>query len=59
MRTTSWVIREKGTESPLFETFNPKIVAALNTVKYEAIPIGKYLASINGQPKPALIPISG
>lgn len=45
--TTSWVIREKGTVVGLFETFNPKRVAALNTARYEAVPIGDYLADVN------------
>lgn len=29
------------------ETFNPKLVAALNTVKYEAVPILDYLCALN------------
>lgn len=36
----SWVIREKATGKVLFETFNPKVVKALNTAKYEAVEIG-------------------
>lgn len=50
MKAASWVIREKGFNGRvLFETFNPKLVAALNTQKYEAVAIGDYLASINRQ----------
>ena len=29
------------------ETFNPKLVAKLNTERYRAVPIGEYLASLN------------
>ena len=29
------------------ETFSAKLVAALNTSKYEAVPIREYLASLN------------
>ncbi len=49
MPTTSWVIRIRATREVLFETFNPKIPKALNTKKYEAVPIGKYLASLNNR----------
>lgn len=49
--TTSWVIREKESKRVIAETFNPKAVALLNTLKYEAVPIGAYLGSINGNPK--------
>jgi len=47
MVTASWVIREKATGKVLFETFDQKKVDALNTVKYEAVPIHEYLASLN------------
>ena len=47
MRTSSWIIRIKETKEVLFETFNPKVPNALNTVKYEAIPVLEYLASLN------------
>jgi hypothetical protein len=43
----SWVIRNKATGEVLMETFSTKLVAALNTAKYEAIPIREYLASLN------------
>jgi len=43
----SWVIREKATKRVLFETFDYAKVAALNTEKYEAIPIRQYLAELN------------
>ncbi|MDR9839707.1 hypothetical protein [Herbaspirillum huttiense] len=44
---TSWVIREKATEKVLFETFDAHKVSALNTAKYEAVPILDYLGSLN------------
>lgn len=43
----SWVIREKATGKVLFETFDQRKVAALNTAKYEAVPIGQYLGELN------------
>jgi hypothetical protein len=43
----SWVIRNKVTGEVLMETFSPRIVAALNTAKYEAVPIREYLAQLN------------
>ncbi len=46
-KSASWVIRRKDSGAVLFETFSPKIVAALNTAKYEAVPIHTYLAEIN------------
>lgn len=50
MRTASWVIKEKATGSVIAETFDAKKVAALNTTKYEAVPINEHLASLNRQP---------
>ena len=51
MKTASWIIRNKTTREVISETFSPATVAALNTAKYEAVPIGEYLASINGKPR--------
>ena len=45
----SWVIREKGTGKVIAETFDRKKVAALNTEKYEAVPIAQHLASLNAR----------
>ena len=45
--TTSWIIREKATRKVLFETYNPAWIKALNTTKYEAVPVKEYLASLN------------
>lgn len=47
MKTASWVIRNKETGAVLFETFSRKLVDALNTQKYEAVPILAYLGSLN------------
>ena len=47
MNTASWVIRNKHTGKVLAETFSVKTVDALNTAKYEAVPIYQYLASLN------------
>lgn len=43
----SWVIRETAAKRVLFETFSAKLVAALNTQRYEAVPIGQYLGEMN------------
>lgn len=47
MKTASWVIRNKATGEVILETFDPRKVAALNTAKYEAVPIREYLESLN------------
>ena len=44
---SSLVIVEKSTGRAIFETFNLQIVKTLNTAKYEAIPIVKYLGDLN------------
>lgn len=43
----SWVIREKATGTVIMETFDKKKVAALNTERYEAVPIHEYLVGAN------------
>lgn len=47
MKTASWIIRDKKTKEIVAETFSQKIVDALNTKKYEAVPILEYLVSLN------------
>lgn len=47
MKTASWVVREKATGRVIMETFNARVVKALNTAKYEAVPILDYLQSLN------------
>lgn len=47
MKIASWVIRNKDTKEVICETFNPKAIAALNTAKYEAVPILDYLVQLS------------
>lgn len=49
--TASWVIREKGSQAPVMETFNKRLVDRLNTDKYEAVPIKQHLVELNQQVK--------
>ena len=49
MKAASWILRNKETKAVICETFDPRKVAALNTDKYEAIPILDYLVSLNAQ----------
>lgn len=46
-RTASWEIRERVTGRVICETFEARLVAALNTLKYEAVPILEYLQDLN------------
>lgn len=50
-RTASWAIRNKETGELMMETFDKKKVDALNTEKYEAVPVAEHLASLNKQPE--------
>lgn len=53
----SWVIRNKQTGEVIAETFDRKKVDALNTAKYEAVPIREHLAGLNkkaAEPAPAV-----
>lgn len=52
--SASWVIRNKETGEVIAETFDRKKVDALNTEKYEAVPIQQHLASLN-KPKVPII----
>lgn len=47
--SASWVIRDKETGSVVTETFDKKKVDALNTEKYEAVPIATHLASLGNR----------
>jgi hypothetical protein len=49
MKTASWVLRNKETKEVICETFDKSKVDALNTEKYEAIPILEYLVSLNNK----------
>lgn len=46
-RPTSWVIREKETGRAVLETHDERKVRALNTAKYEAVPITQHLQELN------------
>lgn len=47
MKTASWVLRNKVTKEVICETFDERKVNALNTEKYEAVPILAYLQELN------------
>lgn len=47
MKTQSWILREKESKRVICETFDKRKVDALNTKKYEAIPVLQYLVEIN------------
>lgn len=51
-RDSSWVIKNKDTGEIIMETFDKAKVDALNTDKYEAVPILKHLQSLNESAKP-------
>jgi len=46
-QSASWILRNKVTKEVVTETFDKKKVDALNTDKYEAVPIKEYLSSLN------------
>ena len=48
----SWVVKRKADGQVMFETFDKAKVDALNTEKYEAVPIQEHLAGLN-KPKTA------
>ncbi|HCR1324270.1 TPA: PLxRFG domain-containing protein [Pseudomonas aeruginosa] len=52
--SASWVIRNKKTGEVIAETFDRKKVDALNTEKYEAVPIQQHLASLNKPQAPSI-----
>lgn len=52
--SASWVIRNKETGEVMAETFDRKKVDALNTEKYEAVPIRQHLASLNKPKAPSI-----
>lgn len=47
LKGNAWMLREKATGEAVMETSDPAKVRALNTEKYEAIPIGQHLADLN------------
>lgn len=55
-RTVSWVVKNKQTGEVLFETNQKSVADKIDTSKYETVPIGQYLASINGQSQSKTLP---
>lgn len=51
MKTASWILRNKFTKEVVMETYDIKKVNALNTEKYEAVPIIQYLYELNDKIK--------
>ncbi len=49
--TASWVVIDRESKAVQFETFSRSVVEKLNGEKYDAIPIGDYLESLNGGQK--------
>ena len=47
MKSNSWIIRNKTTGAVIMETWNKKLIAAINTDKYEAIPAFDYLVNLS------------
>lgn len=55
--SASWVIRDKSTGAVIMETFDRRKVDALNTAKYEAVPIIGHLAGLSRrEPVPEVSP---
>lgn len=50
MKTASWVIKRRADGAVMFETYSEATARAINTEKYEAVPILEYLQSLN-QPR--------
>lgn len=51
MTVASWVIVDKATRTAIFETFKASTAQAINTAKYEAMPIEDYLIEFNAKVK--------
>lgn len=51
MAVQSWVIVEIATGKAVMETFDARLVKALNADRYRAVRAGEYLASLN-DPQP-------
>lgn len=49
----SWVIRRKDTGEVIAETLLRHVAGAVNTEKYEAVPVQKHLASLSGENAPS------
>jgi hypothetical protein len=53
MPTASWVIRDKTSEHVIAETFSARVADAVNTDRYEAVPIVQHLATLKDHWIPA------
>ena len=51
LKGNAWVLRNKETGEAVMETHDPAKVRALNTDKYEAVPVGQHLAELNEKGK--------
>jgi hypothetical protein len=51
MTAASWVIREKSSGRVICETYSAAAVAAINTARYEAVPILQHLQELNAKIK--------
>lgn len=51
MITASWVIINRATGAAVMETYRPFIAGAVNTKKYEAVPVLRYLQELNARIK--------
>ncbi len=49
--TASWVIKDLATGRVVMETFDAKKVSALNTSRYQAVPIHEHLAGLSSVAK--------
>lgn len=47
MKTASWVIVDKQTGAPLFETFQASIIPKINRDKFDVLPALEYLQQLN------------
>jgi hypothetical protein len=43
----SWIICDRVTGCSILETYNPAVIAKLNTARYEAVPVKAYLSNFN------------
>lgn len=50
---SSWIVRNKATGEVVMETYDRKKVDALNTAKYEAVPVLQHLQELNDPSTPA------
>jgi len=52
-KDSSWVVKNKESGEVVYEEFDESVLSKLNTEKYEAVPVGEYLGSINTPEKRA------